>query len=61
MKGKLLKWIRNLGILGIIVPPVLGWLYVESRMKAMEKGIHDDLQRIRSKGKTIADIPRKTD
>jgi hypothetical protein len=28
-------------------------------MKVMEKGIHDDLNRIKSKGKTLADIPRK--
>ena len=52
---------RNLGICSFIVSPILGWLYVEAKMKNMEKGIHDDLNRIRSKGKTLADIPRKLD
>lgn len=55
------KIVRNLGIAGIIISPVLGYLYVESKMKVMEQGIHDDLSRIRSKGKTLADIPRKID
>ena len=54
------KIIRNLGITAIFVSPVLGWLYVRNKMKGMEKGIYDDLSRIRSKGKTLADIPRKT-
>lgn len=61
MKTNVPKIIRNLGIASIFVSPVLGWLYVQSKMKGMEKGIHDDLARIRSKGKTLADIPKKID
>lgn len=44
-----------------IISPILGWIYVQSKMKNMEKGIHDDLARIKSKGKTLADIPKKRD
>lgn len=57
----LYKWIRNLGVASFVVSPLLGYLYVSSKMKTMEKGIHEDLARIKSKGKTLADIPRKTD
>lgn len=53
------KVVRNLGIVGILVSPYLGYLYVNSKMVSMEKGIHDDLARIKSKGKTLADVPRK--
>lgn len=49
----------RMGLAAIVISPILGWLYVESKMKNMEKGIHDDLARIKSKGKTLADIPRK--
>lgn len=61
MKINVPKMIRNFGIASIFISPVLGWLYVQSKMKNMEKGIHDDLARIKSKGKTLADIPRKID
>jgi hypothetical protein len=53
------KYIKYFGIVAILISPVLGWIYVDSKMKNMEKGIHDDLNRIKIKGKTLADIPRK--
>mgnify|MGYP006876294992 CR=1 FL=1 len=53
------KSFRNLGIVLIFASPYLGYLYVNSKMVNMEKGIHDDLARIKSKGKTLADVPRK--
>ena len=59
-----MKWqkvVRNLGLSCFVIAPISGWLYVESKMKNMEKGIHDDLDRIRRKGKTLADIPKKVD
>lgn len=56
---KYYRWFRNSIILTMFVAPVLGYLYMESKMKTMEKGIHDDLARIESKGKTLGDIPRK--
>lgn len=43
----------------MISAPFCGYLYVNSKMVNMEKGIHDDLARIKSKGKTLADVPRK--
>lgn len=55
------KYIRNLGIASLVVSPIVGWIYIEVKMKNMEKGIHDDLARIKAKGKTLADIPRKVD
>ena len=55
------KIFRNIGIGLMIVAPILGYLYTEQKMKVMEKGIHDDLRRIETKGKTLADIPRKRD
>jgi len=56
---KLSKVVRNLGLASFVISPLLGWLYVQSKMKSMEKGIYDDLERIKSKGKTLSDIPRK--
>ena len=53
------KIMRNLGICSFVVSPILGWLYVEAKMKNMEKGITDDIKRIQAKGKTFHDIPRK--
>jgi hypothetical protein len=53
------KMFRNFGVVAIIASPCLGYLYVNSKMVNMEKGIHDDLARIKSKGKTLADVPRK--
>ena len=61
MKPSFYKIIRNLGIASFVVSPLLGYLYADGKMKAMEKGIHDDLARIKSKGKTLADIPKKID
>lgn len=61
MKPSFYKIIRNLGIASFVVSPLLGYLYVNGKMKAMEKGIHDDLARIKAKGKTLADIPKKID
>lgn len=61
MNIKYSKIVRNLGLASFIISPILGWIYVQSKMKNMEQGIHDDLARIKSKGKTLADIPRKTD
>lgn len=58
---KYTKIIRNLGISSLFISPLLGWIYVKTKMQGMEKGIHDDLNRIKSKGKTLADIPRKID
>jgi|LakMenEpi03Aug12_release.lakeMendotaPanAssembly.Ray.scaffolds.fasta_scaffold5208022_1 hypothetical protein len=55
------KMFKNFGIVCFIVSPILGFLYVRSKMVSMEKGIHDDLARIKFKGKTLADIPRKDD
>ena len=55
------KVIRNFGFSMYIIAPIVGWLYVDMKMKGMEKGIHDDLNRIKSKGKTLADIPKKLD
>lgn len=51
--------VRNLAICSFILSPLLGYLYVQSKMVSMEKGIHDDLNRIALKGKTLADVPRK--
>lgn len=56
---KYFKWLRNSLIVVMVSAPVLGYLYVDSKMKGMEKGIEDDLKRIQSKGKTLNDIPRK--
>lgn len=56
---KYYRWLRNGVIALMISAPVLGYLYVSSKMKGMEKGIEDDLKRIQSKGKTLGDIPRK--
>jgi hypothetical protein len=56
---KYYRWLRNGVIALMISAPVLGYLYVSSKMKGMEKGIEDDLKRIKSKGKTLGDIPRK--
>ena len=53
------KLIRNLGLSAFIIAPICGWLYVRAKMVSMEKGIYDDLRRIDSKGKTLADVPRK--
>lgn len=53
------KMFRNLGVVLIFAAPYLGYLYVNSKMVGMEQGIHDDLARIKSKGKTLADVPRK--
>lgn len=53
------KMFKNFGIFAIIASPILGYLYVNSKMVNMEQGIHDDLARIKSKGKTLADVPRK--
>ena len=55
------KVFRNAGLSMYIIAPIAGWIYVDSKMKGMEKGIHDDLNRIKSKGKTLADIPKKLD
>ena len=53
------KLARNVGLSMFKIAPTCGYLYVRSKMVQMEKGIHDDLKRIKSKGKTMADIPRK--
>lgn len=53
------KLFRNMAVVAIFAAPYLGYLYVNSKMVNMEKGIHDDLARIKSKGKTLADVPRK--
>lgn len=55
------RYIRWLGFCGFFLSPPIGIWYVRSKMKQMEKGIHDDLLRIRNKGKTVGDIPRKHD
>lgn len=55
------KLFRNFGFVCFLTAPVFGYLYVNSKMVSMEKGIHDDLARIKSKGKTLADVPRKYD
>lgn len=56
---KYYKYVRNFFICLMVVAPPLGYLYVDSKMKRMEKGIEDDLKRIEAKGKSIRDIPRK--
>jgi hypothetical protein len=56
---KYFKWLRNTLIGIMVVSPVIGYLYVDSKMKGMEKGITDDLLRIQKKGKDLSDIPRK--
>lgn len=53
------KLFRNFGLVCFVSAPILGYLYVNHKMVSMEKGIHDDLARIKSKGKTLADVPRK--
>lgn len=58
-KLKYLRWIKNAGITMFFVSPFMAYWYVQSKMKNMEKGIYEDLKRIESKGKTLADIPRK--
>ena len=56
---KYYRWLKN-GLIGVmLVAPFMGYLYVSSKMRNMEKGIEDDLKRIQSKGKTLHDIPRK--
>lgn len=59
MKLRWDKWIRWLGITCFLVSPPIGAWYVNEKMKQMEKGVHDDLNRIKMKGKTVGDIPRK--
>jgi len=56
---KYYRYLRNFLICTMVSAPVLGYLYVDSKMKRMEKGIEDDLKRIESKGKSLRDIPRK--
>lgn len=56
---KYFRWFKNSLIAVMIISPVAGYYYVDSKMKTMEKGITDDLKRIESKGKTLKDIPRK--
>jgi hypothetical protein len=56
---KYYKWLRNTLVSIMVVSPVAGYLYVDSKMKGMEKGITDDLLRIQYKGKNLSDIPRK--
>ena len=56
---KYYRWMRNALIGTMFVAPVMGYLYVSSKMRQMEKGIEDDLKRIESKGKSLSDIPRK--
>ena len=51
--------VKNLAICSFFLSPFLGYLYIQSKMVSMEQGIHDDLRRITSKGKTLADVPRK--
>ena len=53
------KYFRNFGVLCFVASPICGYLYVSRKMITMEKGIHDDLARIRMKGKDLSDIPRK--
>lgn len=53
------KLFKNMAIASFVISPYLGYLYVNSKMVSMEQGIHDDLARIKSKGKTLADVPRK--
>jgi len=53
------KLVKNLALCSFVISPLLGYLYVQSKMVNMEKGIHDDLRRIETKGKTLADVPRK--
>jgi hypothetical protein len=43
---KYYRWFRNSLISIMICSPVLGYLYVDSKMKNMEKGIKDDIKRI---------------
>ncbi len=59
MKLNWWKWVRWLGIGGFVLSPPIGAWYVKYKMVDMEKGIHDDLRRIKRKGKTVGDIPRK--
>ena len=58
-KGFNFKIVRNFGLGLAVAAPFAGYWYVSSKMKIMEQGIHDDLKRIKEKGKTLADIPRK--
>ncbi len=53
------KIFKNIGLVAMISAPFCGYLYVNLKMVNMEKGIHDDLARIKSKGKTLADVPKK--
>jgi hypothetical protein len=53
------KYIRWLGISSFILSPFIGAWYVNKKMRDMEKGIHDDLRRIRTKGRNVGDIPRR--
>ena len=56
---KYYRWMRNSLFAVMVAAPFCGYLYVNSKMRNMEKGIEDDLKRIQSKGKTLGDIPRK--
>lgn len=58
-KGLNYKLIMNIGVSIGVLSPFVGYWYVTSKMKVMEQGVHDDLKRIKTKGKTLADIPRK--
>jgi hypothetical protein len=58
-KINITKWAKWIGYAGFFLSPPIGIWYVQAGMKRMEKGVHDDLERIRMKGKTVGDIPRK--
>jgi hypothetical protein len=56
---KYYRWLRNTLITVVLSAPFLGYYYVSRNMRRMEKGITDDLKRVESKGRSLADIPRK--
>ena len=61
MKFNWWRYVRWMGFCGFVLSPPIGAWYVNMKMLEMEKGIHDDLNRIKRKGKTVGDIPRKQD
>lgn len=43
---KYYRWLRNTLFGVVVIAPFLGYYYVNSNMKRMEKGVTDDLKRI---------------
>lgn len=49
------------GAIVAVAMPTYAFYWKNKTMKDMEEGVHEDYRRIRSKGKTLSEIPRKID